>query len=371
MLIGVLGGGQLGQMLALAGIPLGLRFRFLNPAPKAPASAVGEVITGAFEDEAVLTKFAAGVDVVTYEFENVPAASVRWLAQRVPVYPPPKALEAGQDRLREKTLFRELGFAVHDFENVEPGDDGRAAIAKLGLPLVAKTRRMGYDGKGQMVLRTDADAARLRATLGDSPLLIERLVTFQRELSIIACRGRDGSCISYPLTENVHEGGILRISRAPAADISPATEKHARDHAQALMQRLNYVGVLAIELFDTGNELYANEMAPRVHNSGHWTIDGCEVSQFENHCRAVAGLPLGEPGVRGSSVMVNFIGAMPPAAELLKIPGVRVHDYGKEPRAGRKVGHATIVGVSAEERLHHVLRARSASEGHSDARTPQ
>lgn len=371
MLIGVLGGGQLGQMLALAGIPLGLRFRFLDPSPNPPAAAVGEVVTGAFEDEAVLAKFAAGVDVVTYEFENVPGASVRWLAQRVPVYPPPQALETGQDRLKEKTAFRELGFAVHDFENVEPGDDGLGAVARLGLPLVAKTRRMGYDGKGQMVLRTAADAARLRATLGDGALLIERLVTFKRELSIIACRGRDGACVTYPLTENVHEGGILRISRAPAADVDAAIERSARQHAEALLQRLNYVGVLAVELFDTGTELYANEMAPRVHNSGHWTIDGCEVSQFENHCRAVAGLPLGEPGVRGRSVMVNFIGAMPPAAELLKIPGVRVHDYGKEPRAGRKVGHATIVGASPEERLQHVLRARSASEGHLGTRSPK
>lgn len=346
MLIGVLGGGQLGRMLALAGIPLGLRFRFLDPAPNPPGAAVGEVITGDFEDHAVLARFASGLDAVTYEFENVPSASVRRLAQHIPVYPSPEALEAGQDRLQEKTLFRELGFDVHDFENVEPGDDGLRAVARLGLPLVAKTRRMGYDGKGQMVLRSDGDAARLRATLGDGPLLIERLVTFTRELSIIACRGRDGACVTYPLTENVHEGGILRTSRAPAADISPAIEKHARDHAHALMQRLNYVGVLAIEFFDTGRELFANEMAPRVHNSGHWTIDGCEVSQFENHCRAVAGLPLGEPGVRGQSVMVNFIGAMPPVARLLAIPGVRVHDYGKSPREGRKVGHATVVGAS-------------------------
>lgn len=351
MRIGVLGGGQLGRMLGLAGIPLGLDFRFLEPSEKPPAGAVGEVVRGAFEDEAVLAKFAAGLDVVTYEFENVPAASVRWLAKRLPVYPPPEALETGQDRLREKTAFRELGFAVHDFEAVEPGDDGRGAASRLGLPLVAKTRRMGYDGKGQMVLRSAADVAKLRATLGDVPLLVEKMVAFKRELSILACRGRDGACVIYPLTENVHEGGILRVSRAPARDVSPALEAAARAHIEALMTRLNYVGVLAIELFDTGTELLANEMAPRVHNSGHWTIDGCEVSQFENHCRAVAGLPLGEPGVRGESAMVNFIGAMPRLGELLTMPGVHVHDYGKEARAGRKVGHATAVGATAVAKL--------------------
>lgn len=346
MLVGVLGGGQLGRMLALAGLPLGLRFRFFDPSPEAPARDVGELVVGGFDDASALDRFWSGLDVATFEFENVPLAAAERVAGRVAMHPSPRALATGQDRLSEKTLFREVGVGVHDFAPAASDADVRRVAAALGLPLIAKTRRMGYDGKGQKVLRDQKDVEACWAELGGVPLLVERLVAFEREVSIVACRGAGGEFAAYPLTQNTHERGILRESVAPAPDPEGTLSDRAAGHARAIMERLGYVGVLAIEFFVRDGELLANEMAPRVHNSGHWTIDGCACSQFENHCRAIAGWPLGRT-TAAPSVMVNLIGHVPEAAEVLRVPGAHLHLYGKAARPGRKVGHVTVVGPEA------------------------
>jgi len=351
--IGVLGGGQLGRMLALAGYPLGLRIRFYDEVPDAPASQVGELVVGRFDDGAALERFARGLDAVTYEFENVPVDAAERLAAVVPVLPPPAALAAAQDRLSEKRLFVELGVPTTRFVPVDTREQLDVALRELGLPVVLKTRRHGYDGKGQAVVRTADDVEPAWAALGAGTraLIAEEFVAFDRELSVLAVRGHDGACGFYPLVENVHQRGILRLSRAPAADVAPALQERAHAHARAVMERTGYVGVLAIEFFERGGELIANEMAPRVHNSGHWTIEGACVSQFENHVRAVAGLPLGSCEARGWSAMVNIIGALPTEAatrELLTTPGGHLHLYGKEPRAGRKLGHVSLVAPTRD-----------------------
>ena len=341
--VGVLGGGQLGRMLALAGYPLGLRFRILDPAPDAPAGHLAEHLIGSYGDLDLLDDFADGLDVVTYEFENVPVAAAQRLAQRVPVYPPPAALATAQDRLAEKNFFTKIELPTPRFAAVDSRDDLAAAIAAIGLPGVIKTRRLGYDGKGQAVLRAPEDADSVWQMLSGQPLIYEAFVPFDRELSILAVRGQDGATAYYPLVENHHCEGILRLSLGPAPNSPPALQAQAAAYAQRALAALNYVGVLAIELFQVGDALLANEMAPRVHNSGHWTIEGAVTSQFENHLRAVCGLPLGDPAPRGLAAMINVIGALPDRAAVLAIPGAHLHDYGKAPRPGRKLGHITLV----------------------------
>jgi 5-(carboxyamino)imidazole ribonucleotide synthase len=341
MKIGVLGGGQLGRMLALAGYRLGFQFRFLDPAPDATAGQLAELVTGRYDDPEALERFAEGLDLVTWEFENVPVATARYLAERVPVYPPPQALETAQDRLLEKTFFRDLGIPTPTFAPIDSLDGLQAAAGEIGLPAVLKTRREGYDGKGQRVLRHQADLQPAWDELGERPLILEAFVPFERELSIIAARDRQGRVVAYPLVENVHQDGILRRSVAPA-ETDRELALAARDAIHQTLQALEYVGVLAIEFFEHAGSLYANEMAPRVHNSGHWTVEGSETSQFEQHLRAVAGLPLGTTAVSGFVGMLNLIGERPDFAALLRLPGLRLHWYGKEPRPGRKVGHVTI-----------------------------
>ncbi len=341
MTVGVVGGGQLGWMLGRAGDPLGLRCRFLDPAPDAPAGRAGELVIGAYDDPGALDRFAAGLAVATYEFENVPVAAARRLAERVPVRPPPPALATAQDRVAEKTFFESVGIPVAPWRPVDRLEDLRAAVAELGCPAVLKTRRLGYDGKGQAVLRAPEDVAEAWGRLGGVPLVLEAFVRFRRELSVLAVRGRDGATACYPLVENAHVEGILRRSRAPAPGAA-ARQGEAEAYARRALAALDYVGVLAIELFDTDGPLLANEMAPRVHNSGHWTIEGAETSQFENHLRAVAGLPLGSTAPRGASLMLNLIGAVPDPAAVLGIPGAHFHLYGKAPRPGRKLGHVTL-----------------------------
>ena len=317
-LVACIGGGQLGRMLGLAGIPLGLEFRFLDPSPDACARAVGELVVAEYGDPDGLDRLAAGADVVTYEFENVPVEA----AARVSAIPGVGALEHGQDRLREKELFRSLGIPTARFGPLE----------ETGVPALVKTRRLGYDGKGQRRI----DAAE---PLGDDELA-EELVPFERELSIVGVRGRDGETRFWPTGENVHRDGILRVTRAPAAD---GPQREAEAICTKLLDALDYVGVLAVELFEVGGRLLANEFAPRVHNTAHWTIDGAATSQFENHLRAILGLPLGATEARAPCVMLNLIGDVPLLAELAALPGARIHLYGKEPRAGRKVGHVTLV----------------------------
>lgn len=342
MNIGVLGAGQLGRMLALAGYPLGFRFRFFDPTPAASAGQLSEQHTGRYDDQAVLDRFAAGLDVVTFEFENVPVEAVRFLETLVPVYPPAEALEVAQDRLTEKSFFRDSGVPTMDFATIDTEHDVSRAIQITGLPAVLKTRRLGYDGKGQAVVQTEGELRDAVLDMSGSGLLLEAFVPFKRELSIISVRDRSGVIISYPLVENVHREGILRRSTAPALNVPVSIQQAAERYASEIMQRLEYVGVLAIEFFEVEDGLLANEMAPRVHNSGHWTIEGSETSQFENHLRAVAGLPLGSTASVGHAVMLNIIGNFPDLAEILAVRGAHAHLYGKEPRAGRKLGHVTV-----------------------------
>jgi len=347
--IGVLGAGQLGRMLALAGYPLGLEFRFLDPAPDSPSRHLGEFVNARYDDEAALARFVDGVDLVTFEFENVPAHVLAFLEDHVPTAPGREALATGQDRLAEKTLFRELGIETPPFATVDSRADLEEAVARIGLPAVLKTRRLGYDGKGQFVLRSAADLDEAWKALGGVPLILEGFVAFDRELSIIAVRGRNGETAFYPLTENHHEGGILRLSLAPAPRLDPALQATAEEYARRVLDRLGYVGVLAIELFQRGGDLLANELAPRVHNSGHWTIEGAETSQFENHLRAICGLPLGQTTPRGYSAMLNLIGTTPNPAKVLAVPNAHLHLYGKAPRPGRKLGHVTVRADNEDE----------------------
>ncbi len=347
--VGILGGGQLGYMLALAGYPLGLHFRFLDPSPEAPVGRIAQRVTAEYSDHDALEKFAHGLELVTYEFENVPVSAARFLAEHALVYPPPEALEAAQDRLNEKTLFQKLGIATTSFVTVDRSHDLDAAVKKIGLPAVLKTRRMGYDGKGQWVLRTAEDVGKVKQDFPDAPLLLENFVAFQRELSILAVRSRNGETAFYPLVENHHRGGILRLSLAPAPKLNPALQHAGERAAERILKELNYVGVLAIEFFECDGQLMANEMAPRVHNSGHWSIEGAATSQFENHLRAVMGLPLGSTETVGVSAMLNLIGEVPESSDVLAIADAHLHLYGKSLRPGRKVGHVTLRAGTADE----------------------
>jgi 5-(carboxyamino)imidazole ribonucleotide synthase len=338
--VGVLGGGQLARMMALAGHPLGITCTVLDPAADACAGAVAELIVGAYDSADGLDRLAKSSDVVTFEFESVPASSAERLAGHVAVQPPPRALEVAQDRLHEKQLFGELGIETAPFRAI-----GSQAELEAGpFPGVLKTRRLGYDGKGQRVLLGGGEAAGAFAALEEVPLILEGLVEFDRELSIVAVRAADGGVACYPLVENHHREGILRITHAPAPGTGAALQDLAERYARLVLERLEYVGVLALELFQVGDRLLANEMAPRVHNSGHWSIEGAETSQFENHLRAVCGLPLGSTALRFPCTMVNLIGAAPTTAELAAVARAHVHLYGKAPRPGRKVGHVTVTG---------------------------
>jgi 5-(carboxyamino)imidazole ribonucleotide synthase len=343
--IGVMGGGQLGRMLALEGYRLGLRFRFLEPHPEAPVSELGEVVEADYDDIEALRPFADGLDVATYEFENVPVTTARALDARVPVLPPPGALQVAQDRVTEKQAFEALDIPTSVFLPIERREDMDTAVARLGLPVVLKTRRWGYDGKGQVVIRAHGDIDGAWERLGGRPLILERFVRFNRELSIIGVRARDGAKAFYPLVENEHRDGIIHLTIAPAPVVTETSQAKAEGYLTRLMDSLQYVGVLALELFQEGDELLANEMAPRVHNSGHWTLDGAECSQFENHLRALCGLPLGSTAPLGHAGMINLVGVVPPPARILAIPGARLHLYDKEPRPGRKLGHVNVVAA--------------------------
>ncbi len=350
--LGVLGGGQLARMLALAAAPLGVKTLVVDSSAEACAGQVAPLVVADWTDYAALEAFAAKVDVVTFDFENVPAETARWLAERVAVFPSPQALAIAQDRLAEKTLFRECGLQTPEFMAVDSREALDQALAKVGAPAILKTRRLGYDGKGQFRLKSIADADTAWTALGAQAsthgLILEAFVPFERELSVIAVRGRDGAFGTWPLTQNWHVDGVLSMSLAPALDIAQLQQR-ATALAQMLAERLDYVGVFALELFVKDGELLGNEMAPRVHNSGHWTIEGAHTSQFENHVRAVLDLPLGDTGARGASAMFNWIGDLPDAAPVLRAVDAHWHDYGKQVRPGRKVGHATLCAPDASE----------------------
>ncbi|MBI4674465.1 MAG: 5-(carboxyamino)imidazole ribonucleotide synthase [Chloroflexi bacterium] len=358
MEIGIVGGGQLGRMLALAAYPLGARVTFLDPAPDAPLRHLAKQICAAYDDERALEQLARDCAVVTYEFENVPVTSALHLEQFTRVFPPPAALHIAQDRWEEKAFFSALGIPTPKYARVDTHSELVAALENIGLPAVLKTRRLGYDGKGQFSIATHDDVTRAWNALDGMPLILEAFVNFTRELSILAVRGQDGACVFYPLVENVHREGILRTSLAPASNTAGALQTHAEDYARRVLGKLNYVGVLAMELFQVGNILLANEMAPRVHNSGHWTIEGAATSQFENHMRAILGMPLGSTETRGYCAMVNFIGALPDVNALLQIPDAHAHVYDKAPRVGRKLGHVTVLAddeTTRDERLQQAL----------------
>ncbi|HSM05850.1 MAG TPA: 5-(carboxyamino)imidazole ribonucleotide synthase [Longimicrobiales bacterium] len=346
--VGVLGGGQLGRMMALAGIPLGLRFRFLESKRPCPSDAVGTVVRASYDDEGALQTFAEGVALVTYEFENVPVAAVDTLAGSVIVRPGSEALEMAQDRLREKEGFKRLGIATDDWRAAETREEVEAALEELGLPAVLKTRRLGYDGKGQAVVRSMEDLDEAWDAVGGVPLLVEAFVDFDRELSLVAVRSRDGAFEAYPLVENLHEDGILVSTEAPASGVPKALQSKAEAAMLRLMEDLQYVGVMAVEFFQVGDDLLANEMAPRVHNSGHWTQNGAVTSQFENHLRAILGLPLGPTDARGVTVMINLLGALPKIEAVAAEPRAHLHLYDKKPKPGRKIGHVNVVAHDAE-----------------------
>lgn len=356
MKIGIIGAGQLGRMLALAGYPLGSRFRFLDRSADAPGAQVGSIVLGAFDDAAKLAELAADVDIVTFDVENVPATLLADVARSKPFLPPVDALAATQDRRDEKQLFNELAIPTPRWRTIDTRAGLDAAAAALGLPAVLKTRRLGYDGRGQTVLRAAEQLDEAWRRLGDVPLILEQFQHFEREVSIIGARSTRGEIVCYPLTENIHRNGILRHSRAPHE--APALQATAESYLRKVFERFDYAGVLTIEFFVVGGELVANEIAPRVHNSGHWTIEGAATSQFENHIRAIRGLPLGDTAAIGHSAMINFLGTMPTLEPVLSIRGAHFHDYGKTPRPMRKLGHCTInlaTGAARDHALAQVL----------------
>ena len=346
MRIGIIGAGQLGQMLGFAARAHGHTCYFLGPSDKPPAAKVGPVVQASFDDRVALAVLAEKCDVITYEFENVPVDALADIADLVPIYPPLAALRQAQDRLTEKQLFETLDIPLPEYRTIDSAANLEDAAAAIGLPLVIKTRRLGYDGKGQFVLRKREDIGAAWQELGANALLAEQWVNFDYEVSAIGVRSGIGDIATYCLTQNEHRGGILRVSRAPVEDA--ALTEQADKHMRELLEHLDYVGVLALELFVVGDRLLANEFAPRVHNSGHWTIEGAETSQFSNHVLAIVGEHPGPTGNRGHAGMINLIGEIPDAAR--QFAEGSLHDYGKTPRPGRKLGHITVVADSATDR---------------------
>ncbi|HVY57587.1 MAG TPA: 5-(carboxyamino)imidazole ribonucleotide synthase [Xanthobacteraceae bacterium] len=347
--IGILGGGQLGRMLALAAARIGLKCHVFSPDPASPAFDVVHRVTNAdYADTGALDRFADDVDVVTYEFENVPAETAAFLAARKPVLPDPQVLATTQDRLAEKSFVTRLGIGTAPFAAVDAPDQLASVIDRIGRPAVLKTRRFGYDGKGQAMIRNGNDPGALWREIGGQPAILEAFVPFEREISVVAARAADGTIACFDVTENEHRDHILKISRVPAG-VTPEVARTARDIAGHIAEAFDYVGVLAVEMFVVaqagGYTVLVNEIAPRVHNSGHWTLDGCSVSQFEQHIRAVAGWPLAQPIRHGRVEMINLIGSeVEDYRKWLDVPGASVHLYGKAAaRPGRKMGHVNRV----------------------------
>lgn len=357
MKIGIIGAGQLGRMLALAGYPLGLQFRFLDRSAGTPGAQVAPIVVGDFADGAKLAELAGAVDLITFDWENVPAEALASLGRKTPLMPPARALATSQDRLLEKELFRELRIPTPPCLAVDSRRDLSRATDRVGIPGVLKSRRFGYDGKGQFVVHGADDVETAWTLLGNQPLIYEAFVNFTREVSVIGARSTKGEIRIYPLAANAHAGGILRHTIAPHA--RPSLQRQAEAYLRRVLRHFDYAGILTIEFFVAGGKLLANEIAPRVHNSGHWTIEGAVTSQFENHLRAILGWPLGSTAAVGHAAMVNFIGTLPPREAWLREPDLFFHDYGKEARPNRKLGHCTIVEKTAKRRdlrLRHLLR---------------
>jgi len=351
--VGIIGGGQLALMLAQSVEKLGVRCTVLDPNERCCARAVCEQIVGEYDDPDALKQLAACSDVVTYEFENVPAAAGEVIKPIKPIHPNPDALGYAQDRHLERTMFKDLDIAIPNYRAVDDVESLESALAELGTPAILKARSLGYDGKGQVLINDASTAAEAFATIGSVPAILDQFVEFERELSIVATRSIEGNIAYYPLSANVHRGGILRVSKAPARDVNEHLIEQAQHAARQILNRFDYVGTIAVEFFQIGTgedaTLVANEIAPRVHNTGHWTIEGAETSQFENHMRAVMGMELGSAAPVGHSAMVNIIGDEPRPGALESMPEAHVHMYGKSPRAGRKIGHVTLNAPRADE----------------------
>jgi 5-(carboxyamino)imidazole ribonucleotide synthase len=357
MKIGIIGAGQLGRMLALAGYPLGINCTFLDHDQHSPGGLVSAIHVGELDNTNDLKSLAASVDVITYEFENISVEALKDISPSVPVYPQITALATAQDRLKEKQLFESIGIPTADYVSVKEPADLKSVGKKLGWPVVLKSRRLGYDGRSQQVVNSNSSLESAWNTLNHVPAIAESWVDFKRELSLIGARGANGEIAFYPLSENVHEDGILRTTVAPYED--HIMQDTAKNWLIEIMEKFDYRGVLTVEFFHTEKGLVANEMAPRVHNSGHWTIEGAETSQFENHLRAVLGLPLGDTKPRGHAAMLNFIGSMPNITNVLKIPGAHLHDYCKGPRLNRKVGHLTLLENDRESILKRLAYVKA------------
>ncbi|MBZ0334013.1 5-(carboxyamino)imidazole ribonucleotide synthase [Marinobacter sp. AL4B] len=363
MKIGVLGAGQLGRMLALAGYPLAKDFVFYDMSGS-PSAGLGETIVDRNGEQ--LDSFLSKVDRVTYEFEHLPVDVAEKLAQQKPVHPCPRALKVCQNREAEKTLFGQLGIPTPEWKTADSAESLKAAAEALGCPVVAKSITEGYDGKGQAVLKSPEEAEAAWASIGHPRVIVEKFVNFSREVSLIAVRSEDGDVAFYPIAENTHHEGILRYSVAPAPALPAHVQQDAEHHIKALLNELGYVGVLTLELFETKNGLVANEMAPRVHNSGHWTIEGAMTSQFENHIRAVSGHALGNVEARGVSCMINIIGEHGDIERILELPYAHLHLYNKGERAGRKLGHINILADSYEELVWRVKNCAQFLPGSPD-----
>jgi 5-(carboxyamino)imidazole ribonucleotide synthase len=359
--VGVLGGGQLGRMMAIAGIPLGLNFVFLDPSAEACAGALGDLLQSGFSDADAARRMASMVDVATFDFENVPQETASAVEELKPLYPPSGALGSCQDRLVEKEILARLGIRVAPYHTVSSRTDLLDGLDRLSFPAILKTRRLGYDGKGQVLIRDQEDLERAWQALGDSDLILEAFVPFEAECSLIAVRGIDGETRFWPLTRNLHSSGILSLSLA--GDFDQSLQDRAQSIISSVLDHFDYVGVLTLEFFVLDGELLVNEIAPRVHNSGHWTIDGAETSQFENHLRAITAMPLGGTSANREALMFNWIGHMPDREQILSIPGVHWHDYGKSARPGRKIGHATLTADCRQELALNAQRLATAAGG--------
>ncbi len=356
MVVGILGGGQLARMLALAGHPLGLEFITLEPATDACSAVVAKQIIGSYDDDEKLAELAEKADIITFEFENVPAHSIEMLSKTSPCHPPATALAVAQDRLNEKEMFNRLNITTAPYKAINSLEELSDAMQEIGYPAILKTRREGYDGKGQAVLRSAADIKNGWQAIAGKPAIVEGFVPFDREFSIIAARRPNGETAFYPLTENTHHEGMLRTSLVRCDD---PLQELAEKYMGKLLNEIDYVGVLALELFQVGETLMANECAPRVHNSGHWTQTGSVCSQFENHLRAICDLPLGNTRPTGHIAMLNLIGELPATDAVLAQPDAQLHLYNKAPRAGRKIGHINLCCQNREhfEAQLHALQA--------------
>ncbi len=359
--VGIIGGGQLAQMLAQSVHHLGIKCTVLDPNEHCCATnEIGQCaqIVASYDDHEALLKLAQTNDVVTYEFENVPGQGAALIAEHSTIHPNPKALSVSQDRLSERSMFTNLGIDVPPYKQIDSLEDLSAALESLGAPAILKARTLGYDGKGQVLISDPSKAQEAWNTLGGVPAILDGFIEFERELSIIATRAADGSIEYYPLSENIHRGGILRLTKAPARNIDDSVAQQARTAIESILKHFEYVGTLAVEYFQIGSgpsaKLLANEIAPRVHNTGHWTIEGAKTSQFENHMRAVLGMPLASADPIGHSAMINLIGNEPRPGALDAMPQAHIHLYGKEPRAGRKIGHITL-NAPSESQLDAML----------------